>query len=168
MIQCGSWFTVQFAVLNSMQIVREDKSPVNKSFELEEKVSFWEVLKLEKKPTLTFLTEWMNEWMNDVVNKHFHGQGDAKAVWSLWGCGWQGLPMGSGRVWQTGPILGLSQEWGSPRHQSPHWGGGQAKARLGHRPTCWPSWPGPMTRQGRAVGSWRLALLWPHWGWKES
>lgn len=144
-----------------MQIVREDKSPVNMSFELEEKVSFWEVLKLEKKPTLTFMTEGMNEY---VVNKHFHGQGDSKAVWSLWGWGWHGLPMGSGRDWQPGPVLGLSQEWGSRRHQAPPWGGERAKARLGHGLTCGPSWPGPMTRQGRAAGSWRLALLWPHWG----
>ena len=48
----------------------------------------------------------------------------------------------------------------SPMHQAPHWGWGWAEAGPGHGPVVGPGSAGPIARQGRAVGSWRPALLW--------
>jgi len=46
-------------LLNSMQIAREDKSLANVSFELEEKLSFWEMFQLGKSLLEFFLMNMM-------------------------------------------------------------------------------------------------------------
>lgn len=60
------------------------------------------------------------------------------------------------------------KSWGhqsslSPRDWAPPWGRREAKAKPRGGPAARPGWAGPI-RQGRAVGSWRPALMGPCWG----
>ena len=59
----------------------------------------------------------------------------------------------------TSRVAGAHQGSPSPTHGAPRWGRGRAEARLGRGPVGGPGSARPMAGQGRAVGSWRPALL---------
>lgn len=69
------------------------------------------------------------------------------------------------KAWECWELQRHPGRCGAPRQpqlqlQSPPWDWGQAKPRLGHGSNLGPAWQGPGL--GRALGSWRQALLWTH------
>jgi len=100
------------------------------------------------------------------VSRHHTGQ-DLPGDWERWRIPWG--PSGQGLASRAGPTASARGEQPGapgqpqPQHQGPP-GTGSAKAGLGCGPTGVPGSEEPLARLGRAVGSWRLALLWLCWG----
>jgi len=92
-----------------------------------------------------------------------HGSLGARPFWGFPGAAGQGLasrthPITSARSRQQGSIMGSS----SLRHMAPPWR--RAKAEDGCGPAGGPGSVGLTASQGRAAGSWTLALLCHGWG----
>ena len=109
-----------------------------------------------------------------LTRHHIKVQHRLMGPWS-WGLEPSGVSQGpSHPSAKSGVTRGDTGSSPSPRHRAPPPGQEQSKAGPRCGPAGGPGSAGPMTKKGRAVGSWRLALLdhgwgrtwWPWRGWQ--